>query len=268
MLNIIDATGFGMQVSTGTVIAVMAVPLLVRVFFYLLRSIGIYVLAKRAGIKQAWLGFVPCVWIYPLIKLLSNANDKFFGKFSNLGIGLTTVGVALSGILTVFVSLVKIIPLLGYYLQGGTVSLVLGETESFFMTGQDFVNPFDTAAMATILNIVEWVRTPLGLFALVVEVFMYISLFKLYWANNYILGTVLSVLGLFGIMVFIIRKKQSIDFNEYLRSRYSNVYNPYGPNPYGAPPQNPTPNNNDDPFKDFTQNEEPFSEFDKDKDNK
>ncbi len=265
MFNIIDATGFGMQVSKGVVVSIILVPLLVRALFYLLRGIGIYVISKRAGVKQAWMGFVPYIWIYPLLKTLS--SEKFFGTTFGKIAGLLTVVFALSGIFTLFYSLVEAIPVIGYYLQGGTVSLVLGEAESLFMTGADFVNPLDTPFMVIFLKIIGGLSVPLDLVALIIEVFMYVALFKRYWANNYILGTVLSVLGLFWLMVFIIRKKQPKDFNEYLRSRYSNVYNPYGTNPYGRQ-QNQNTNYNEDPFKDFSSNEDPFAEFEKDKDNK
>ena len=269
MLNIIDATGFGIQVTKGTVIAVILIPLIFRLALYLLRGIGIYVLSKRAGVKQAWMGFVPCIWIYPLLKSLK--TEKFFGTTFGKVAGVLTLVFALSEAFTYFYSLVEIIPIIGYYLQGGTVSLVLGEAETAIMTGTDFINPLDTAVMEIIIKIIGWVSVPLDLFALVIEVFMLVALFKRYWANNYILGTILSVLGLFGLMVFIIRKKQPKDFNEYLRSRYSNIYNPYGNNPYGTP-QNPNNNNHnnynqEDPFKDFSSKEEPFSEFD-DKDNR
>lgn len=269
MLEIIDSTGFGMQLEQGVVIGFLLVPIIIRLLFYVLRGIGIYTISKRAGVKQAWMGFVPCIWVYPLFKTLK--NEKFFGStFGRVAVVMTVV-FALSEIFEYFSTLVELIPVVGYYLQGGTVSLVLGEVESVIMLGTDFVNPLDTAVINTILKIIDWISAPLSLVALVAEVFIFVALFKRYWANNYILGTVLSVFGLFGLMVFIIRKKQPRDFNEYLRDRYPNVNNPYGPNPYGRP-QQPTNNyyssNNDEPFKDFSSNrEEPFSEFD-DKDNK
>lgn len=262
MLSIIDATGFGVQVTKGTVIAVILIPLVFRLALYLLRSIGIYVLSKRAGVKQAWMGFFPCIWIYPLLKSLS--TEKFFGTtFGKTAIILTVV-FAISEAFTYFYSLVEIIPIAGYYLQGGTVTFVLGETESFITTGADFLNPLDTPFMTVFLKIIGWLSIPLDLFALIITVFTFVALFKRYWANNYILGTILSVFGLFGLMVFIVRKKQPQDFNEYLKSRYQ-AYNPYGANPYGRP-QNPNNNYNnnqqEDPFKDFSSKEDPFSEFD------
>ena len=270
MLNIIDSTGFGIELSKGTVIGIMLVPLIVSLIFYVLRGVGIYVLSKKAGVKGAWLGFVPCVWIYPLLKTLK--NEKFFGTTFGKLAGILTVVFALSEATTYFYSLAETVPILGYYLQGGSVSLVLGETETSIMVGNDFPKPFDTPVMKIFVEVIDWVSVPLDIVALITEVFMFVALFKRYWPNNYILGTILSVLGFFGIMVFIIRNKQPRDFNEYLRSRYSNVYNPYGNNPYGnntyGNPQEPTNNNNsEDPFKDFSSKEDPFSEFDN-KDNK
>ena len=46
--------------------------------FYVLRSIGIYTLAKRQGLKRAILAWIPCVWVYTACKLVGETN--FFGK--------------------------------------------------------------------------------------------------------------------------------------------------------------------------------------------
>jgi hypothetical protein len=47
------------------------------------------------------------------------------------------------------------------------------------------------------------------------------------------LAVALSWIGIFEILLFIIRKKDPVDYNEYLRSRYNGWYangNPYGNN--------------------------------------
>jgi hypothetical protein len=91
---------------------------------------------------------------------------------------------------------------------------------------------------------------------------VYIALFRKFWPQHYVLATVLSVLGLFAPFVFAIRKKNAVNFSEYMRSRYNMYYTPYG-NPYGRPPYgnpygNPYANPN---AEQQTPPEHPFSEF-------
>ena len=57
---------------------VIAFTLVVELVFYVFRSIGVYVLAKRQKLEKAWFAFVPCLWLYTVCKLLK--KQKFFGK--------------------------------------------------------------------------------------------------------------------------------------------------------------------------------------------
>ncbi len=265
MFTIIDSTGFGMTVTKGTVLSFILVTLAVNIALYILRSIGVYTLSKRAGVKTAWLGWIPCVWVYPLFKVLK--NEHIFGmNFSSCAVAFTVI-FAVSHAFTFACNFLEWFPYIGYYMQGGNLLLDFSALDIYPpQTGNDFINPFDTSFVKVIMNVMKYSNIPLELIALVLEVFMFVDLFKKYWPNNYILGSILSCLGLFGPFVFAIRNKPQVDYNQYIRNRYSRYYNPYGPNQYGRP-QQPNSPGQEDPFGDFSsKDQDPFSEFDNDKD--
>ena len=119
------------------------------------------------------------------------------------------------------------------------------------------------------LNTVYYLSSLFGLVSTIITIFMYVNLFRKFWPQHFIIGAILSVVGLFGPLVFIIRKKEPIDYAQYLRSRY-HYYNPYGgqygsPYQYGSRPENaPTPPPH--PFEEFAERGEvdpgePFKEF-------
>lgn len=266
MLNIIDSTGFGVEVSQGIVLTMAIVPALIKILFYVLRSIGVYSLAKRAGIKSAYFAFIPCLWVYPVCKILK--NERFlFDTYEKLAV-LITVLFTVGEVINFVYGFLSYVPVIGYYLQGGTVSIVQGEMETYLMTGNDLFNPFDTPFINVVLTILEYTSIPFDLISVIITVFLYVAIFRKYWPQNYILATVLSCIGLFAPLVFAIRKKEPVDYVKYARDRYNTYYNPYGPNPYGRPQEPPKPRPNEDPFSEFSAKEdEPFSEF-LDKNNK
>ena len=73
MLYFSDGTSM-VPISGGVVIITAILMLLVPITFYLLRSIGLYTLGKRNGIRNAYLAFIPFVWYYVLFKLVRESN--------------------------------------------------------------------------------------------------------------------------------------------------------------------------------------------------
>jgi hypothetical protein len=101
------------------------------------------------------------------------------------------------------------------------------------------------------------------------SIFIYIYLFRKYWPRHFLLGVVLSVLidPAFPIIIFCLRKKEPMTYEEYLRSVGVRVYNPRGVN-NGANngernSYNPTESSPFEEFEGNKNNDEPFSEFDK-----
>lgn len=283
MLNIIDASGYGVSVSRGYVFSIAAVYLAIVLAFYALRSAGLYILAKRQGVKCAWLSFVPCVWIYVVCKLIGNARF-FFDSFSRLAVVITILFTA-SAVLNLLWNFFNYYPITHYYLEGYTVNIV-STAEGLLIKTPDgnFVNHFNTPAINVICNVIRYVSIPLDLISVVITVFAYIALFKKFWPQRYVVASVFSFLGLFAPLVFAIRKKDPVDFSEYVKKRMSYYGNPYGAHPYGRPDNggygagygspyaggvNRRNSEGEEPFSEFdgekSNGGEPFDEFDKDK---
>ena len=72
----IFSEGFALEVPIGMILTVLITSLIIPLAFYVLRSIGLYKLAKRKNLKCAFMAFIPCVWIYVACRLV--AESKFF----------------------------------------------------------------------------------------------------------------------------------------------------------------------------------------------
>ena len=78
------ATTFDTVVGTGTFTTIsidnsyiwvgLSIALAIVIAFYLLRSIGLFVLAKRQNVKHAYLAWIPLVWFYLLCKLIGKVR--------------------------------------------------------------------------------------------------------------------------------------------------------------------------------------------------
>lgn len=270
----LDTGKFREQISNGLIITSVVISMLAWLTFYVLRSIGLFMLARRQKLRLAWFAFLPCLWLYTACELISDTN--FFGlSFKKLAIWFTII-FAVGEVLGFTYSFIKWFPYIGYYLQGGTIEFINTQQGILVHPGADFINPFlspESVFMVTISiisNIISFI-------VLFITISMYINLFKKFWPQHYVLASVFSFLGLFGPFVFAIRNRSAIKYSDYLRQQYGRMYgnynNPY--NPYYG--QNPGPNAQrppETPFSEFAERGEkdpgdPFSEFgDKDDENK
>ncbi|MBQ3219532.1 MAG: sulfur globule family protein [Clostridia bacterium] len=267
-----------MEISHGGIIASVVISLLIMLAFYALRSIGIFVLAKRQNVKHAFLAFIPCVWMYTACKIIGNL--KTFGStFAKLAWVFACI-FAVAEILTLVYNVLAYYPLVGNLLIGNKNVYYVDNVEKFltsnlgyyeYWTGDGFVYdntfiwPYSPKAEAVILkltSVTTWLSLVFDIASIFVTVHVYIALFRKFWPQHYILATVLSFLGLFAPFVFVIRKKEAIKYSDYLRSRYNAYYGPYG-NPYGRPPHgNPYGNPYGNAYGgQDTQPEHPFAEF-------
>ena len=260
-------------VSKGAIIATLLFVLAFYLTFYALRSIGIYKLAKTEGVKNAFIAFIPCIWMFTACKVIG--KSRFFGfTIENAAVWICVV-FSIATLVPLIYDFLNYFPYVMYYLQGGEVSIISGNG-IYIGTGNDFINLFDTQGVRVLLRFLLIFNYILRLAEIFITVSIYIALFRKFWPEHYILAAVLSFFGLFSIMVFAIRNRKAVDFNEYIRNRfYGAGYTPYGN--YGRNGQNTdergTPYYNNDngekePFGEFNNRpDEPFSEFDNDKKN-
>lgn len=314
MLNIIGDF-IPIAITQTEVYIVLALTLLCPLIFYVLRSIGVYMLAKRAKLKTAFLAFFPCLWVYPATRL--SKEVRFFkSTLAKWAIAFVLI-YTFAELLVLTYNFLIYFPLVGNYLFGreiylavdeaGVAELIrLGYTEYQAISGVyinlaagatngAFVYPYEFLNVGKWLHAISILNNILNIAVLVIELTVFFNLFRKYWPQHFILGTIFSMFGLFPVFVFVIRNKKPMSYIEYLRTRYQNMYGPYGPyghygpqgpqgpygqnNPYGNA-QNPYGNQNtggynQNPFEEFESKanrppEEPFANFnsnDKDENN-
>lgn len=246
----------------------LAIGLAVFIAFYVLRSIGIYTLAKRGGYKNAYLGWIPFAWIYLAARLCGNVT--FFGKKINSFAVILVVFYTVTQALVLAYYFLCYFPLAGYYLQGGTVYMVTNTTGAglpgtrYPLLGnictQTAINlnyPYSQAFLKT-FNICVIISNILDIINIVLMVTFYFALFGKYWPRHSFAASMLSIFGLFGPFVFAIRKNKPMTREEFMRTRFGFYQNPYG-NPYNNPYGNP--NGNPDGYTPPKPPETPFSEF-------
>ena len=258
--------------------------LAVIIAFYALRSIAIFVMAKRRNIKNAWLAFLPCIWFYTACKLVG--DSKFFSKTVGGLAWLFTTIFIVSELLAFAYSFIVYLPIVGNFIAGNELHFVILEEGTTVASelkeiwggfpiygGTTYVDPYLVAgisdkALNITLTIISIASDIFALVSMIITIYLYICIFRKYWPQHFILAVALSWIGIFEILLFIIRKKDPVDYNEYLRSRYNGWYangNPYGNN-YNQ--TNNTTKRPNDPFEEFAGKGEkdpgdPFDEFDK-----
>ncbi|MBQ8196560.1 MAG: hypothetical protein IJZ73_00680 [Clostridia bacterium] len=238
MLYIVSSSEYALVPTYYVVLAIIFM-VLPAIALYVLRSIGLYKLAKNNNVKGKAFAWIPFLWIYTACKLCGSV--RFFGKTHKSLPVIFTVLYTIAGILPILYDVLAYFPIVGYYLQGGTISFgnPLTESSQLYMTVLEnvgiyvettghfaFYNPYpNPRAMIQALDVLYYVVSILELAVIFIEVPVYFDLFRKYIPQRALLFGLLSVfLNIFPIMVFIIRNKKAVDYNEYMRQRYNTYY--------------------------------------------
>ena len=263
----------------GITISAVIVYVLVSILIYVLRSIGLYVMASKRQIKGKKLAFVPFLWVYVMAKLIGRA---FFFQKEFKGFAVFACVVAtLVGVINLVVNVLVYFPIIGYYLQGGEILINLTEGAYIentyyayrFISGiylkNNFLMPYtNILAVEKAIYALTTISEVLAIVSFIVTVFIYVFLFRKYWPRHYILATFLCLaFDVFGIVIFCLRKKEPVNYEEYVRANRVVFYAP------NSQPNNQSRNGNHDavnlgdPFDEFPDEREdvsePFGEFDK-----
>ncbi len=279
-----------MSFSRAGTVTLVALTVAVIIALYVLRSIGLYKMAENQSVNKAWLSFVPCAWIFIAGKLIGTA--RLFAKPCKKFALITFILFTVSELLTLAYTISALFPLVGVYLSGSDINIyyymfsgeaVVGAMEYPLYGGiltDGIIQIFNGNGVAIdyvynekvifIFEIVNWVLFVLGGASLFFMFNLYAELFKKYCPSKFMLMTVLSILGGFPIIVFVLKNRQPVDYMEYVRNRYQKFYssNPYGnpyENPYGQPSGESAPRQEEKPSNEPS---EPFAEFFSDKDKK
>ncbi|MBO4594176.1 MAG: hypothetical protein J5697_00570, partial [Clostridia bacterium] len=242
MFYFVFATGTGYavgEVSKTLLIVGTVLALAVLLTFYLLRSIGVYKLAKANGIEKPWIAFIPAVWMFTACKLIGESSGFFGQTYKKLALAF---GIAFS--VCAAVSLIdralSYYPLISYALQAGETARIYyagSYSSDFFASSGIPVYPYDSAfcvegfvaAYPSWINGLLRVINILGIFtsivSIVITVSVYFSLFRKFWPEHYILASLLSILlSLFPIFMFAVRNNKPVNYGEYMREKYRAFY--------------------------------------------
>ena len=270
-----------MDLTRGKALGIAVVPLLVTLLFYVLRSVGLFTLAKRKGLKNVWLSWIPCGWIYIACMLVG--ETRVFGiSFKKAALWLAII-FAVGELLSLVYDFIKWFPYVAYFFAGGEITIKNTASGSFIIPGNDFNNFFPNVETLG-FGIMNTFSSVCGVIVSIATIFLYINIFRKYYPQHYIIASVFSFLGLFGPFVFSIRNRKETKYSDYIRARYGNMYGPYS-NPYNGDPNDPRYGDPrygqnyreerppETPFKDFAERGDvdpgdPFSEFSDDKDKK
>ena len=118
MLNIsIDVDGGGTfiseTISNGLVIGLLIFAVALYVAFYLLRSFGLYKIAKNQGIEKAYLVWIPAVWMFVACKIIGNTS--IFGVSAEKSAVWVTVVYSFAVLLPVVSGFLEYFPYVMYY---------------------------------------------------------------------------------------------------------------------------------------------------------
>ena len=274
----INVDGFTpIDVPNGMVWTSLIIWIAITLAFYVLRGIGLYVMAKRQNFNFKWMAFVPCVWVYVACRLVGEC--RFFNTtFKKLAV-VATVIFGIGCLVQFAFNFILYFPVIGNFLTGGEVVFNMAEESTItylepIVSGFPFfveANPYTQLGITpqllnSVLNMLDIASSLFSLASTIILISVYVCLFKKYWPKHFILVSVLSWLGLFAPLVFAIRNKEPVDYNEYMKQRYNGWYvngNPYmnHRNPYSQQ------QGNTDPFEEFGERKDkdpgnPFSEFD------
>ncbi len=280
MIGLVDEYGL-IDLETGSSVVFLILTLGVLLAFYLLRSFGLYAMAKGSEDKKinkiSYVSFIPFAWVYVAGKLAGNISVFGF-RIKNYALIILIV-FATAGVLDLVINIWLYYPVIGGFFQGETVYInMFGISSSFTNYSSDlFILAEPTTAIPesvyNFLYISSYVVSILKYIAEIAMIFIYIELFRRYWPRHVFAGSIFSIFGLFPIFVFAVRKHKPVNYTDYIYSQYRNVYNSQNYN------QNNNNYNNgkDDPFSDYSNgndnyvrptpknnnDEDPFADFDK-----
>ncbi len=236
---------------------------------FILQGIGLFAMAKRRGIKNKWLAFLPFGNLIYMGKIAG--ESRFFGhKMKNAGVYAMITQILATAVVLIYV------------LSWGYLICTVGvPQEDSIFSNPAWLNLTGFAAVVEEFYLYSGMLLPIvGLISQLFMLVLIIPLYKKYAPRNYFGFSFFAICFPIGglvrfITVFILRKREAVNYDEYMRKRreefmrrqqqYYNGYggpnmrNPYGSqNPYGmggyngaygAPQEQPK---NEDPFEEFS----------------
>lgn len=289
------------QFANASIFSVFGVSIAIILAFYVLRSVGLFILAKKNDFKHAFLAFIPIAWVYLAGTMVK--EEVFFGiKTKKIALFLVIL-FGVTELLSIAYNFILYFPIIGYFLSGtdgsAKIYYLLAPTNetitamknmgcvqypligTFFCYG-NFQYPY-SLALEKALPAIRIVSVIGDIAQLVFMISLFFNIFKKFWPEHFILGAIFSIFGFFPIFVFAIRNRTAVDYKEF-------IYQKYGVYPNGTRPTEDNKAGTEEPFSDFSdgnsgngnnggqtddntdggnrQDDDPFSEFPDDRQNK
>jgi hypothetical protein len=175
------------------------------------RAVGLFTLARRAGIRHTWFAFVPLLNSYLLGEL---AGDCSFASLKIKRIGLWY---CLSEGVACIAYILSDIAVLSLYRNGAMYNSDLGS----------WVNVADGLAWAqTTDTVMSYVLLVLQLVYIFFFVLAVMSFFRKYAARNAMIFSIGSIFVpiIYSILVFVVRNNAPVDYEQYVRERRETYY--------------------------------------------
>ena len=198
---------------------------------------GLMKMAKRAGIKYWWLGFLPFGNTYLTGKLAGEAN--IFGqKCKRIGLYVSIAEVIYVG-LEIFLLVISSLLINGdFYALKTVTSEATGEVirEYFYFSEELFLAKFpEFAWMIAVSNVVSIIAQVWWFVMLFLFCIMFSAFFRKYYARSPFLMTFLcAFLPLRGFVLLAVRNNEPVDYQAYMRRRYEQMRSAQAGQPYGG----------------------------------
>lgn len=256
---------------------------------FIFESIALFTIATRNGYKNRWMAFLPFFNTY-YIGVCAQKNKFYNVNAKTIGLVAAIFEIMLVA-LNIF-SLVAASLIVDYVVE--IEDTYLGITTSTYQINLNEIPDNLQWAAWVYLYMDRYIVSVVDIVYLIMETILLICFFQTYACRRYVLFAITSVLfPIMGILFFIVRNNQAINYKDYMRAEQARQYqqyqqyrqqnynnnpynqnynqNPYNHNPYNNPPQ--SGGSGADPFDEFGGNgnggnsdnkpqNDPFEDFD------
>lgn len=198
------------------VLTVINVLFVIAMFIF--KGIAIYTIAGRKGIENRWLAFIPFVNWLLLGKVIGRV--KLWGhELKNLGFWVCITS-AVDFIFTLIMNYNSYVYLLSNLLHATPILPLINTNSITFLA-------------------IELLSYVVSLAYIFFEVNIIFATFRIYFPEKALLFSLLSIfLEIFGVLLFAVRNREEVSYEEYVRRRYasynSSRYNNGGYNGYNG----------------------------------
>lgn len=227
-------------------------------------GIGLFVLAKKRGVKHGWMGFIPILNTYYVGKF-AGEGTVFGKKIKNVGLWCMLIEIVFVA-LQVFGLVVNLMLISNPAYYAERLIEETGERYFEFSSSSKIMGGMRTLALAgDVVNMIASVWWFVLLFFLCT---LYFAFFRKYYARSPFLMTFLcAIVPCRGFVLFAVRNNTPIDYNEYMRKRMEEERRRYSQQ-YGGQSGGGGNGGGDSPFPDFDNSsasgrdsDGPFSDF-------